>query len=199
MPARTESCKVCAVDSNDSARSLSDRRCTPLEYQRGKKSLFRGREKERPPLRETKRAKLESRRSNRSLLTRFPIANYAASTTNNKQRRSFAPLILVNGLPLIGSRIVRYLYYATVLSALALFPAPRFAKRTFHGPTELYLLPIKVWGNFRSPGENVSRIIDRSLDRDYGRESHRKYLPTYSEKQRTYIHISVYFTNNRHI
>lgn len=44
---------------------------------------------------ETKRAKLESRRSNRSLLTRFPIANYASSTTNNKQRRCYAPLILV--------------------------------------------------------------------------------------------------------
>lgn len=95
MLARTESCKVCAVDSNDSARSLSDRRCTPVEYRRGKKRLFSGREKERALHRETKRAKLESRRSNRSLLTRFPIANYASSTTNNKQRRCCAPLILV--------------------------------------------------------------------------------------------------------
>lgn len=94
MLARTESCKVCGVDSNDSARSLSDRRCTPVEYRRGKKSLFSGREKGRRSW-ETKRARLESRRSNRSLLTRFPIANYASSTTNNKQRRCCAPLILV--------------------------------------------------------------------------------------------------------
>lgn len=95
MLARTESCKVCGVDSNDSARSLSDRRCAPVEYRRGKNSLFSGREKEGALRRETKRAKLESRRSNRSLLTRFPIANYASSTTNNKQRRCCAPLILV--------------------------------------------------------------------------------------------------------
>ena len=63
---------------------------------RARRASLAAREKERAALhRETKRAKLEGRHSNRSLLTRFPIANYASSTTNNKQRRCCAPLILV--------------------------------------------------------------------------------------------------------
>lgn len=92
-----------------------------MEYRPSKKSLFSRREKERAALhRETKRAKLEGRRSNRSLLTRFPIANYASSTTNNKQHRCYAPLILVTSY--LAHRLANtslFICYAIVFLSLS--------------------------------------------------------------------------------